>query len=332
MKEDLVLKIKELNRNNDYDCLLMFSGGKDSSYLLYYLSQELGLKVATITLTHKFLGKETLENINSFARKYSKKHITIENGTLNHAGKYFLETWINKPDEESLITLCTGCRLGLTKLVIETAIKENINVVITGLTRYEATDYRVKLVNYPKGKNGSIFFFLGYIRLILRNPALIMNWKALRYQMEEFYYYSHEKEIYKRNNIHSIRPFYDYLEYNESLIIDTLKKLNWQKAPISGNSYWRADCNMNAVRQYFHNKISGRNEQEHYYGQMLRENLISREYYEKNIQGFIQAESIIHILKSSGISERAMRKYMVYLEKDINTTKVLKSQHGEEEK
>jgi tRNA(Ile)-lysidine synthase TilS/MesJ len=111
MKNDLVEKIKELNKNSDYDCLLMFSGGKDSSYLLCYLSQELGLRVATVTLTHDFMPKETREKIETFIGKYSKMHVSLENHYLNHAGKHFLETWINKPDEGSLITLCSGCRL-----------------------------------------------------------------------------------------------------------------------------------------------------------------------------------------------------------------------------
>lgn len=312
----LISRIKDLSKSKDIDCLLMFSGGKDSSYLLYYLSEVLGMNVATFTLSHKFLCKETQDNIASFAKRYSKKHITIENIYLNHAGTHFLETWINKPDEASLITLCTGCRMGLIKMVIKTAKKEDINVVVTGLTPFEATDYRMKLVNYPSGKDGRIFFILGYIRLILRNPSLVMNWKALKYQVQEFYYFSKQKSIYRRNGIHLIKPFYDYLVYDEKKIIETLNKLNWKKASISGNSYWRADCDMNAVRQYFHYRISGYNEQEYYYGQMLRDSLISEEYYNRNTNGFDQTEGIKKILRSSGISAKAIKKYEKYLDKE----------------
>jgi tRNA(Ile)-lysidine synthase TilS/MesJ len=314
MKEDLVKKIKELSKNSEYDCLLMFSGGKDSSYLLYFLSQELGLKVVTITLTHDFLAKETLDNIESFSRKYSKKHITIENNYLNHCAKHFLETWINKPDGGSLVTLCTGCRLGLDKLIIETAKKEIINVVVTGLTRFEATDYRVKLVNYPKGKEGRIFFIFGYLRLLLRNPSLLNNLKALKYQIEEYYYYINHKKIYRKNNLYEIRPFYDYLKYDESMIIETLKKLNWQKASISTSSYWRADCNMNAIRQFFYKKVADYNEMEHYYGQMLKDQLISKEYFDKNTKDQYAKEHILDALKASGISHEAINKYEKFLE------------------
>jgi len=313
MKEKLAEKIRELNNNSEYDCLLMFSGGKDSSYLLYFLSKELGLRVATITLSHTFLDEKTLQNIESFAKQFSKKHIVIENQYLNKAGKHFLEAWINTPDEGSLITLCTGCRLGLIKLVIETAKKENINVVITGLTPFEKTDYRLKLVNYPRGRDGKFFFFLGYLRLILRNPSLVTNLKALKYQVEEFYYFSNQKKIYKKNNLNLLMPFYDYLQYDEAMIIEALKKFNWQKASVSSNSYWRADCNMNAVRQFFHNRISGYNELEYYYGRMLKDGLISKEYYDKNIQDHYRKDDILKILEASGLSEKTIIKYEEYL-------------------
>lgn len=313
MEENLVKEIKELNKNSDYDCILMFSGGKDSSYLLYYLSQELGLRVVSVTLTHNFLARETLENIENFARKYSAKHISVENPYLNHAGKHFLETWINKPDEGSLITMCTGCRLGLVKLIIETAKKENINVVVSGLTLFEATDYRVKLVNYPKGKDGKLFFFLGYLRLVLRNPSLLKSLKALKYQAEEFYYYSNQKKIYKQNNLHLVLPFYHYLKYDEANVIETLKKLNWQKASVSTNSFWRADCNMNAIRQFFYNHISGYNEMESYYGKMLKDQIIDQDYYDKNIQNKFYIEDILKVIRTSGISQEAIKKYEKYL-------------------
>jgi hypothetical protein len=313
MSSNLFNKIKELNKNSEYDCLLMFSGGKDSSYLLYFLSQELGLRVTTITLSHNFLDKKTLQNIESFASRFSKKHIVIENQHLNYAGRHFLETWINTPDEGSLITLCSGCRLGLIKIVLDTAKKENINVVITGLTPFEKTDYRLKLVNYPKGREGKLFFFLGYLRLILRNPSLVKNPKAFKYQIYEYYYFKNQKEIFRHNNITLLKPFYDFLDYDEAMIIDTLKNLNWQKASISGSSYWRADCNMNAVRQFFHNRISGYNEMEYYYGQMLKEGLISKEYYDRNIQDSFKKDDILKVLKASGLSAKAMSKYERFL-------------------
>ena len=152
----------------------------------------------------------------------------------------------------------------------------------------------------------------------LRNPSLVLNLKALRTQILEFYYHSNQKKLYRQNKLHLVKPFYDYLKYDEAQIIETLKKLNWKKAPSSGNSYWRADCDMNSVRQFFQQKISGYNEQAYYYGQMLEQNLISQEYFDNNTVNDQQEAGIKRIIQSSGISEKSILKYQKFLAKSIN--------------
>jgi tRNA(Ile)-lysidine synthase TilS/MesJ len=320
MKNNLVKEIKELNKNDNYDCLLMFSGGKDSSYLLYYLAVELKLRVMTVTLTHNFLTVETRQNIESFANRFAKKHISIENTSLNQSGKHFLETWINQPDEGSLITLCTGCRLGLIEPIIEIAKKENMNIVITGDTPFEETNYRMSLVNYPKGKEGILYFFIGYLRLLVRNLSLLKNIKAFITQIKEFYFFKNKKKIYNKTNIHQLRPFYDNIKYDESLIIDKLLELNWKKpTSTTNNSYWRSDCNMYAIRHYFYNQVAGYNEMKDYYGKLHENKLISQEYLDQNTSKHYEKEEIIELLKSLELSEKSISKYQEFVKNFANS-------------
>lgn len=312
-------KVKSLNRGNEFDCLLMFSGGKDSSYLLYYLSQELNLNVLTVTLIHDFLPRETIDNITNFAKLYARKHINIENKTLNHSGKHFLEAWINKPDEGSLITLCTGCRLGLIKPIVETAKEYDIKAVISGHTPFEDTDYKVNLVSWPKGKKGKIFFLFGYLRLVLRNPSLLKDIKAFLHQAEEFYYYKNKSNIYEKNGLELLTPFYKDIRYDESAIIKKLDELKWKK-PVSttNNSYWRSDCNMYAIRHYFYNQVAGYNEMKSYYGRLFESKIISEEYLQKNIERHYEKEEIMDLLVSLELSESSIEKYRDFVGKFAN--------------
>jgi len=316
MENSLVTKIRTHNSNPDYDCVLLFSGGKDSSYLLYHLSEILNLRVMTFTLVHDFLPKETINNIEKFAARFSKKHINIQNQTLSHSGKHFLETWINKPDEGSLITLCTGCRMGLVKPVIETAAKEKMNVVLAAHTPFEATDYKVSLVNYPKGKKGFIYFALGYIRLILRNPSLLKDIKAFISQMEEFHYYKNKDSIFKNAGIEYIKPFYSDIEFDEYKVINQLKAMNWER-PVSTtkNSIWRSDCNMYAIRHYFYNQVAGYNESKEYYNKLLKNKVISQEYFDSQSGDNYAKEEIIDLLTSLELSESSINKYKDFLGK-----------------
>lgn len=319
MNQSFIEKLKKINDNKDYDCLLMFSGGKDSSYLLYHLAVELQLKVLTVTLTHDFLPKETIENINSFAQRFAKKHISIENTYLNHSGKHFLETWINNPDEGSLITLCTGCRLGLIKPIVETARRFNIKAVISGHTPFEDTDYKVNLVNWPKGKKGKVYFLLGYMRLILRNPSLLKNIRAFIHQAEELYYYKNKQHIYEKNGLTLMTPFCKEINYDESKIIKKLKELNWQKpTSTTNNSYWRSDCNMYAIRHYFYNQVAGYNEMKEYYGSLFENKLITEEYLQQNIERHYEKQEILDLLVSLELSESSIDKYKDFVKRFAN--------------
>jgi tRNA(Ile)-lysidine synthase TilS/MesJ len=315
MKNDLKSKILAQNSSIDYDCVLLFSGGKDSTYLLYYLAEKLNLRVLTLTLVHDFLPQETINNIEKFSARFSKKHVNIKNNTLSHSGKHFLETWINKPDEGSLITLCTGCRIGLIKPVIDTAKKEKVNVVLAAHTPFESTEYKASLVNYPKGKKGFIYFALGYLRLLLRNPSLLKDIKAFISQLEEFYYYKNKESVFKNAGIEYIKPFYTDIEFNEYEVIKKLKELNWQRPETSRTSYWRSDCNMYAIRHYLYNQVAGYNESKEYYGNLLKNKQISQEYFDNQSDTNYAKEEILDILTSLELSESSINKYKDFLGK-----------------
>ncbi len=319
MRNNLKEFISTKNTNPDFDCILLFSGGKDSSYLLYYLAQELNLRVMTFTLVHDFLPKETIQNIENFAARFSKKHINIENKTLSHSGKHFLETWINQPDEASLITLCTGCRMGLVKPVIENALKEKINVVVAAHTPFEDTSYKISLVNYPRGKKGFIYFALGYLRLLIRNPSLLSDIKTFIHQLEEFHYYKNKDNIFKNAGIEYIKPFYTDIEFDEHKVIKKLKELNWIKSSsTTKTSIWRSDCNMYAIRHYFYNQVGGYNESKEYYGNLLLNNKISEEYFNEQSNINYAKEEIMDLLTNLELSESSLNKYQDFLGKYAN--------------
>lgn len=306
--------ITRVNTNKTYDCLLMYSGGKDSTYLLYYLSEVMGLRVATVSLMHDFMPSETRANIQMFADRYSKKHIPVENTALNVAGRHFLEAWINQPEGGSLITLCTGCRLGLIKQVVDTAKDQDIPVVISGETPYEASTTRMDLINWPQGKSGKIYFVLGYIRAILKNIKLISSFKALLVQSKEFYYFSRKKNIYSKNDLTLLKPFYSHIRYDESQIIEKLDELGWRKPQsTSNNSYWRSDCEMYAIRHYFYNQVAGFNEMKEYYGKMRDQNMISEDYFEKKTSKHYAKEEIIDLLYKLELSSTSMEKYREFV-------------------
>ena len=61
--------VQQYKNKYDYDCIVPFSGGKDSTYQLLYIINELNLKPLVIRFNHGFLREKTIENTNRTLRK-----------------------------------------------------------------------------------------------------------------------------------------------------------------------------------------------------------------------------------------------------------------------
>ena len=54
--------IEEYRGKYEYDCIIPFSGGKDSTFTLYYLMKEYNLKPLVVQFNHGFMRPKLLEN------------------------------------------------------------------------------------------------------------------------------------------------------------------------------------------------------------------------------------------------------------------------------
>ena len=55
--------IEKFRGKGDYDCLIPFSGGKDSTYTLYYLLKEYNIKPLVVRFNHGFYRSKMEKNV-----------------------------------------------------------------------------------------------------------------------------------------------------------------------------------------------------------------------------------------------------------------------------
>lgn len=65
-------------RPNGYDCLVAYSGGKDSSYLLALLAREYGARPLALTLDNGFLSPQALVNMDRVTQSLGVDHLIIK--------------------------------------------------------------------------------------------------------------------------------------------------------------------------------------------------------------------------------------------------------------
>ena len=61
--------------SQQYDALVAYSGGKDSTYLIYTLKKDFGLKLLAVTLDNGFITQSCFDNMRKTIRKHTKQNI-----------------------------------------------------------------------------------------------------------------------------------------------------------------------------------------------------------------------------------------------------------------
>ncbi|MBM4158770.1 MAG: N-acetyl sugar amidotransferase [Ignavibacteria bacterium] len=133
-KKELDILIEKYRGNYDYDCIIPYSGGKDSTWTLYYLVKEYGLKPLVVRFDHGFLRPNLLENTTRVIRKLG---VAFHNFTPNWklVQKLMLRSFLEKGD------FCWHCHTGIFAYPMWIAIRHNIPLIIWGEPSAEYTSY-----------------------------------------------------------------------------------------------------------------------------------------------------------------------------------------------
>ena len=120
--------------SGEADCLLQFSGGKDSTYVLYRLI-DMGLRVQTFTFDNGFISETAFENIRRITSELGVEHVT---GRASNMPGIFTESLRNDS------TVCSGCFRGLTAVSTRLAQERGIPMVLTGLSRGQIAETKLR--------------------------------------------------------------------------------------------------------------------------------------------------------------------------------------------
>lgn len=126
--------VEKFRGKGDYDCIVPFSGGKDSTFQLYYLVKEYGLKPLVVRFNHGFM-RPTIQENNQ--RTFKKLGVDVLEFTPNwHIVKrLMLESFERKTD------FCWHCHTGIYSYPLRIAIKFKVPLVFWGEPLAEISAY-----------------------------------------------------------------------------------------------------------------------------------------------------------------------------------------------
>lgn len=133
-KKALDALIEEHRGKADYDCIVPFSGGKDSTWALYYLVKEYGIKPLVVRFDHGFMRPNLEENV-----KRTIRHLGVDilSFTPNWkvVQKLMLQAFLEKGD------FCWHCHTGIFSYPMWTAIEKKVPLIFWGEPSAEYTAY-----------------------------------------------------------------------------------------------------------------------------------------------------------------------------------------------
>ena len=277
-KQELFELVKPYRRNNEPDCIVPFSGGRDSCYSLHLIVNE--LKMTPITYTYDWgmvtdLGRR---NISRMCSKLGVENIIV---AADIAKKRYnirknLTAWLKAPYLGMISILTAGDKHFFQH--IETVKKQTgINLNLWGINPLEVThfkagflgikpDFEEKRVYMPGIYNQVRYQYLRF-KAMLNSPGYFNSslWDTLS---GEYYRSFVEKTDYFH--------VFDYWRWDEKIIDNTLSEYDWELAPDT-NTTWRIGDGTAAFYNYIYYTVAGFTEHDTFRSNQIREGQITRE-------------------------------------------------------
>ncbi|WP_417668689.1 N-acetyl sugar amidotransferase [Pseudoalteromonas tetraodonis] len=134
-RAEMLSRVIEKHRGKyEYDCILPFSGGKDSTYTLWYLVKHFNIRPLVVQFNHGFMRDTLLENNR---RTFKKLGVDVISFTPNWklVKRLMLEALVRKGD------FCWHCHTGIFAYPMHMALKYNVPLIFWGEPSSEYTAY-----------------------------------------------------------------------------------------------------------------------------------------------------------------------------------------------
>jgi hypothetical protein len=233
-------------RTGGYDCLMAYSGGKDSTYTLLELKRRYRLTPLAMTLDNGFVSPAAIANIRNVVEKLGIDHILFKPrfDMLQRIFRRGAESELYAPKTlERASTICTSC-MGIVKFVtLRMAVESGIPFVVYGWSPGQAPIEASIFKNNPS--------MIRSMQKVLLDPM-----RSVVGEQVENYFLTEEHFAREDRFPHNISPL-AFLDYDEERIIDEIGKLGWKKPddtdPNSTNCLLNAFGNMVHKERYrFH--------------------------------------------------------------------------------
>lgn len=266
-------------KGNELDCIVPFSGGRDSCYGLHLIVNELKMKPVTYTYDWGMVTDLGRRNISRMCAQLGVENIIVaadislkrKNIRMN------LEAWLKSPHLGMMAMLTAGDK-HFFRYVEKVKQQTGINLNLWGVNPLEVTHFKTGFLGIPpdfeekrvysQGVMKQLRYHSKRFRAMLESPGYF-NSSLLDTLSGEYYRSFTDKKDYYH--------IFDYWKWDEENVNDCLlNEYEWEKA-IDTPTTWRIGDGTAAFYNYVYYTVAGFTEHDTFRSNQIREGQITRE-------------------------------------------------------
>ena len=307
-REDFLNIIEEYRGKYAYDCIVPFSGGKDSTYTLYQLVKEFGLKCLVVSFDHGFYRQTLIENNKRVFKALGVDSMVYKPNWLT-VRKLMLESLLRKGD------FCWHCHSGIFAYPMQVAISHNVPLVIWGEPQAEYTAYYSYEDTLNETEEVDEKRFNRFVNLGITADDMIgmLDDEDIDPRDMDPFKYPKLRDL-KRINYRSI-CLGSYIPWDVKKQVELIKKeLGWKEDLNAGippeYGYEKIECQMQGIRDYLKYIKRGYGRTTHLTTIDIRNNRIKRQAAAELVEKYDgkRPESLDHFLEMLSLTEDEFNK------------------------
>jgi len=277
--EELFKLVEPYRKSGSDDCIVPFSGGRDSCYALHLISKELNLKPVTYTYDWGMVTDLGRRNISRMCSRLKVENIIIaddiEIKRRNIANN--LRAWLNNPSLGMVSILTAGDKHFFR--YIETVKKQTgIALNLWGVNPLEQTHFKSGFLGVPPDFDEKMVYSSNAAKQIryqwLRFKEMLKSPSYFNTSLWDTFSGEYYRSFFQKTDYFHI---FDYYKWDEQTIDNTLiNEYDWERAPDT-NTTWRIGDGTAALYNYIYYTIAGFTEHDTFRSNQIREGDISRE-------------------------------------------------------
>ena len=278
-KEELFELIEPYRREHGDEVLVPFSGGRDSSYGLHLIIEELKLRPVTYTYDWGMVTDLGRRYVSRMSQKLGVENIIVaaDITTKRDYIRRNLEAWIKSPHLGMLSVLTAGDKHFFRH--IETLKKQTgVSLNLWGINPLEVTHFKSGFLGVPPDFEEERVYSHGAMKQLryqsLRFKAMLQSPGYFNRSIPDTLAGEYYRSFTTKSDYFHI---FDYWRWDEKQIEDTLdSEYDWERAPDTQTT-WRIGDGTAAFYNYAYYTIAGFTEHDTFRSNQVREGDITRE-------------------------------------------------------